>query len=88
MEGLGVAFKSVASKVILIHHFALSQDSCLGDVDRYYIPKCLNTLKEDSRRPGRALQKRRLNRYTYSLLRLVQRLVLGGLVNNQRIWNT
>ncbi|RHN55716.1 hypothetical protein MtrunA17_Chr5g0421001 [Medicago truncatula] len=48
-------------------------------MDCHYIPKGLNALKKDSGTLGCALQRRCLNCYTYSLLRLVPRLVLGGL---------
>ena len=50
-----------------------------GAVDRHYTLKCLNSLKKDSRTPGRALQRRRLHSYAYLSLCLVPRLVLGGL---------
>ena len=63
----------------MINHFILSQDSCLGVVDRHYIFKCLNSLKKDYGTPGRAFQRRHLNSYTYSSLCLVPRLVLARL---------
>jgi len=50
-------------------------------LDRHYILKCLNALKKDSKTPGHALQRRRLDSYTYSSLRLLPRLVLDGLWN-------
>jgi hypothetical protein len=50
-----------------------------GAVDRHYIPKGLNALKKDTRKLVHALQRQCLNSYTYSSLRLVPRLVFGGM---------
>jgi len=66
-----IAHLPISKEQCYINHFALSQDSCLGAVNRHYIPKSLNALNKDYGKPGCTLQRRCLNSHTYSSLRLV-----------------